>query len=89
MAHITVNMNLKTRPAIYTPKFQRPHLGLEAKVPVNVDVFGLYQVAVDEDVDAYFVVTLPNGKCAYAGVDDIQFTDMGVPDDDADADDLH
>lgn len=78
-AHIEVNMNLKTRPAIYTPKIDRPHLGLSKNVPVNVDVFGIYQVAIDDEVDAYFVVTLPSGKCTYAGVEDIQFTDTGVP----------
>ena len=77
MANITVNMNLKTRPAIYTPKCDRSNLGLKKGEPVTVDVFGVYQVAIDEEVDAYFVVTLPNGQCAYAGVDSIQFTDMG------------
>lgn len=77
--NITVNMNLKTRPAIYTPKIDRPHLGLKKNEPVNVDVFGIYQVAIDDEVDAYFVVTLPTGKCTYVGVEDIQFTDMGVP----------
>lgn len=79
MAEITVNMNLSTRPAKYTPKYNRPHLGLNKNVTVEVDVFGIYQIAVDEDIDAYFVVTLPNGKCTYAAVDEIQFTDMGVP----------
>ena len=78
-ANITVNMNLKTRPAIYTPKFDRPHLNVKKGEPVNVDVFGIYQVAVDDEVDAYFVVTLPSGKCTYTGVEDIQFIDMGVP----------
>lgn len=90
MAQITVNMNLKTRPAIYRPnKWRADYLGFEEGAEICVDVFGIYQVAIDEEVDAYFVVTLPNGKCTYAGVNDIQFTDMGVPDDDADADDLH
>lgn len=82
MAHITVNMNLQTRPAIYTPCVNRPKLGLEAHVPVKVDVFGVYQVAIDEDIDAYFVVTLPNGQCTYAGVDQIRFTDCGEPTED-------
>lgn len=77
--NITVNMNLQTRPAIYTPKFDRPNIGIKKGEPVNVDVFGIYQVAIDDDVDAYFVVTLPSGKCTYIGVDEIQFTDMGVP----------
>ena len=79
MANITVNMNLSTRPAIYTPKFDRPHLNVKKGEHINVDVFGIYQVAIDDEVDAYFVVTLPSGKCAYTGVDEIQFTDMGVP----------
>lgn len=79
MANITVNMNLKTRPAIYTATCDRPHLGIRKGEAIDVDVFGLYQVAVDDEVDAYFVVTLPDGKCTYAGVDQIQFTDVGVP----------
>lgn len=78
MARIEVNMSLTTRPAIYTPVVNRPNLGLEAYVPVNVDVFGVYQVAVEADIDAYFVVTLPNGRCTYAGIEEIQFTDMGI-----------
>ena len=84
MANITVNMNLKTRPAIYTPVVSRPQYGLEAGVPVKVDVFGIYQVAIDVDVDAYFVVTLPSGQCTYAGVDQIRFTDCGYSDEDGD-----
>ena len=79
MAHITVNMNLKTRPAIYTPPVDRPNLGVKAHEKYDVDVFGVYQVAIDEDVDAYFVVMLPSGKCTYAGIEQIQFTDCGVP----------
>lgn len=75
---ITVNMNLTTRPAIYTPCVSRPKLDLVKGTPVCVDVFGVYQVSDGEDVDAYFVVTLPNGRCTYAGVEEIQFTDMGV-----------
>lgn len=82
MAHISVNMNLTTRPAIYTPPVNRPNLGLDAHVPVKVDVFGVYQVAIEEDIDAYFVVMLPNGRCTYAGVDSIQFTDCGDPKED-------
>lgn len=78
MAEFTVSMNLATRPAIYMPGFDRPHLGIKKLEPVNVDVLGIYQVATDDDVDAYFVVTLPNGRCTYAGVEDIRFTDMGV-----------
>lgn len=76
---ITVNMNLKGRPAVYTPPVDRPLLGLEKGVAYAVDVLGLYQVVVDTDVDAYFVVVLPDGKCTYAGVDQIQFTDCEEP----------
>lgn len=76
---ISVNMNLKTRPAIYRPNYDRPNLNLKKGEEIPVDVFGIYQVAIDDEIDAYFVITLPNGKCTYAGVDTIQFTDMGVP----------
>lgn len=76
---ITVNMNLKTRPATYRPKIDRPHLDIKKGEPVGVDVFGIYQVTVEDEVDAYFVVMLPSGKCTYVGVEDIQFLDVGVP----------
>ena len=73
---IDVYMNLCTRPAILTPKRDAPKAGLKKGEPVNVNVFGLYQVKVEEyDVDAYFVVELPNGRCVYASVESIQFTD--------------
>ena len=78
---ITVNMNLSTRPAIYTVPVNRPELGLAKGDKCNVDVFGIYQVQMGEDeIDAYFVITLPDGRCTYAGVTSIQFTDMGVHD---------
>lgn len=73
---IEVHMNLCTRPAILTPKYDITKLGLKKGEPIKVDVFGLYQVRVDEDdIDAYFVAELPDGKCVYAAVDTIQFTD--------------
>lgn len=78
MAHMEVNVNLTTRPARYTVPFDRPNLDLCKGMEVPVDVFGIYQVAIDDEVDAYFVVTLPSGRCTYVGVEDIQFTDMGV-----------
>lgn len=74
-AKIDVHMNLCTRPAVLTPKCDVPRVGLKKGEPVNVDVFGLYQISVDEDVDAYFVAELPDGKCVYAAVDTIQFVD--------------
>lgn len=78
MADITVNMSLKTRPAIYTPRTDRPKFGLVKDEPVEVDVLGIYQVADEEDIDVYFVVVLTSGKCCYAGVETIQFMDQGV-----------
>ena len=76
---ITVNMNLASRPAEYTPACNRPNYGLVKGITVKVDVLGLYQVKISEDeIDAYFVITLPDGRCTYAGVDTIKFLDMGV-----------
>ena len=81
MAKFEINMDLHGRPAIYTPKYNRPNLGLEKDQAVIVEVLGIYQVAMDDEVDAYFVVVLPNGKCAYTGVEEIQFTDTVVQED--------
>jgi len=73
---IDVYMNLSTRPAIFTPNYDVPKVGIKKGESVKVDVFGLYQVKVEEDdIDAYFVVELPDGKCVYAAVNTIQFTD--------------
>ena len=83
MAGFSINVNLRTRPALYTPVFDRPNLGLKKDRPVNVGVFGAYQVAVDDDVDAYFVVELPDGHCTYAGVSDIKFLDVAPPEEEA------
>ena len=47
--------------------------GLSASEPTEVGVFGLFQCGDEDGSDAYFVVELPDGKCCYAGVDDIQF----------------
>lgn len=75
---ITVNINLSTRPAIYTAPIDRPSFGIEKDKKYNVDVFGIYQVKISEDeIDAYFVIALPDGRCTYVGVESIQFTDMG------------
>ena len=76
MTGISVNMTLKERPAVYTPKVNRPKLNLVKDVPVNVGVLGIYQIADGDDVDAYFVVVLPGGKCTYAGVEEIEFKDV-------------
>ena len=72
---LTVSVNLQTRRALYTPSiYNAIKYKLDANVPVEVDVFGLFQVRQDyEDIDAYFVVKLPDGHCCYAGVPNIQF----------------
>ena len=73
---IKVYMNLSTRPAVLTPRHDIKSAGLKKGVPVNVDVFGLYQVACGEDdCDAYFIAELPDGRCVYAAIETIQFTD--------------
>lgn len=72
---LRVNVNLTTRKAAYTPsKLNAVKYNLVGR-KVEVDVFGLFQVKEDDDVDAYFVVELPNGSCCYARVDQIQFID--------------
>ena len=70
-----VSVNLVTREALYTPSlFNAERFGLPLDEPTPVDVFGLYQVNEDaESSDAYFVVELPDGRCCYAGVLEIQF----------------
>ena len=81
MARIECSMNLSTRPARYTPKYDRKHLGIIGGETLSVDVFGVYQVAIDDEVDAYFVVMLPDGRCTYAGIEDVQFVDVAGGDD--------
>lgn len=71
---LTVSVNLQTRKALYRPSAHNIcKYRLSATEPTEVDVFGLFQVKEDEDIDAYFVVKLPDGHCCYAGVDHIQF----------------
>lgn len=70
----TVNVNLATRRALYTPsKYNAKEYGLSTEEPTEVGVFGLFQVKEDDEEDAYFVVELPDGRCCYAGVCQIQF----------------
>lgn len=78
---LTINVNLKTRKALYKPSvYNAIRYNLTANEPVEVGVFGLYQVMQDDDIDAYFVVKLPDGHCCYAGVEHIQF----LPEEEAD-----
>lgn len=72
---LTVSVGLAQRKAIYTPsKLNAVKYNLVGR-KVDVGVFGLFQVKEEDDVDAYFVVELPNGSCCYARVDQIQFVD--------------
>lgn len=69
-----VSVNLVTRPAFYTPnKYRAAALKVDEGTVLKVDVFGVFQVASEEDVDAYFVVELPDGTCTYAAVTEIRF----------------
>ena len=77
---ITASINLATRPAIYTPACNRPNFGLIKGEKYDVDVFGVYQIQIEDEIDAYFVLTLPDGRCTYVGIESIQFTDMGEQD---------
>jgi len=70
---VNIHCNLVTRKALYTPsKLNAVKYNLVGKT-VTVGVFGLFQIKEEDDIDAYFVVELPDGKCCYARVDQIQF----------------
>lgn len=71
---LTVSVNLQTRKALYTPSaYNANKYKLSTETPTEVGVFGLFQCSDEDGSEAYFVVELPDGKCCYAGVDDIQF----------------
>lgn len=69
----TVNIEIKLRPALYTPCVDRPELGLTKGVPVKCMTFGCYQVCDGDDVNPYFVLELESGRCTYALPEHIQF----------------
>jgi hypothetical protein len=75
IGNLVVNVNLSTRKALYTPsRFNADKFGIDAGMPTEVGVFGLFSVREhDGEADAYFVVELPDGRCCYAGVEQIQF----------------
>ncbi len=77
MASMNIEMRWQRRRATYLPIVDRPHLGLEAGVPVPCRVWGCYQVAEDEDINPYFVIELESGKCTYAAIDQVQFIEEG------------
>lgn len=72
---ISIRCNLVTRKALYTPsKFNAAKYCLSTDEPTHVGVFGLFPVTEHNgDSDVYFVVELPDGRCCYANVDQIQF----------------
>jgi hypothetical protein len=71
---LTINVNLSTRKALYTPSsYNATKYHLSTDEPTEVDVFGLFQCGDTDGSDAYFVVKLPDGKCCYADVNQIQF----------------
>ena len=74
LGSVSIHCNLVTRKALYWPSdFNAMKYNLSTTEPTTVGVFGLFQVKEEEDVDAYFVVELPNGMCCYANVVQIQF----------------
>lgn len=71
---LTVSVNLQTRKALYTPSvYNAEKYGLSLDEPTQVGVFGLFQCGDEDGSEAYFVVELPDGKCCYADVCQIQF----------------
>ena len=71
---LDINVNLSTRKAIlYPSSWHYNRLGLDQGVPVEVGVFGLFQCSENGESCPHFVVELPDGRCTYAQVDDIQF----------------
>lgn len=81
---LTVSVNLETKKALYTPG--QGHIkkyGLSATEPTEVEVFGLFPVSNEDETDAYFVVKLPDGRCCYAGIGNIQFIEKEADEDEA------
>lgn len=79
MAGLSCTISWQTRPAFYTPNIYRAKvLQVQPGSVLDVDVLGLYQVSDGEDIDAYFIVEMSDGKCTYASVEEIQFADRGI-----------
>ena len=80
MAKLTMTLNWNKRPAIYRPnKYRVVKYELPEGAEVPVEVLGIFQCADDDEVGPVFVVELPNGKCDYAAITEIQFTDKEEP----------
>lgn len=81
---IEVSVNLATEEALFMPNArQAKHHGLSTTEPIVVGVFGLFQVKEGDDIDAYFVVKLPNGHCCYASIHQILFIEKEADEDEA------
>ena len=76
---LDVNLNLRTRPAIYIAPCDRQHLNVKKGESYVCDVFGCFQCTDGEDdINPYFVIELPSGQCTYAAPENIIFADRGV-----------
>lgn len=73
MAGINGIFSFERRRAIYRPIVDRPALGITKGTEVHCRVFGCYQVCDGEDVNPYFIVELPNGRCTYVSPEYLQF----------------
>lgn len=76
MAFGEIKIVQQRRRAIYTPKIDRPALGLSKGVEVHCRVFGCYQVNDGEDINPYFVVELESGRCTHVAPEDIRFIEF-------------
>lgn len=82
MAELRLNVNLVTRPAIYRPnKYRAYDLGVEEGTEIHVDVHGAFQYRDVDEADVSFLIEYPNGKCDYAAITEVQFTDKEAPSD--------
>ena len=70
-----IEMRFERRQATYRPPCNRPELNLEKGEAYLCFVHGCYQVAEDGEACPYFVIELYDGRCTYASIDCVQFTE--------------
>lgn len=73
MAGVNYTFSFERRRAIYRPIVDRPALGIKKGDEVHCRVFGCYQVCDGEDINPYFIVELPNGRCTHVSPEQLQF----------------
>lgn len=73
-----IEIRMERRQAVYRPPCNRPELGLEKGEPYACEVHGCYQVTEDGEAYPYFVIELYDGRCTYASIECVQFTDWSV-----------